>query len=74
MTLSVKTCIVCTSMHIKKNKIYKLFVNYTCYWKICARIDGASNQQRKLQINKNYVPSYSPVYGEFENLCFVSVA
>ena len=27
--------------------------------------------QRKLQINKNYVPSYSPGYGEFE--MFVSV-
>ena len=37
-------------------------------------IDGASNQQRKLQINKNYAPSYSPDNGEFENLCFISIA
>ena len=29
---------------------------------------------KKLQINKNYTPSYSPGYREFENLCFVSVA
>jgi len=35
-------------------------------------IDGASNQQKKLQI-KN-IPSYSPGYGGFENLCFVSKA
>ena len=33
-----------------------------------------SNQQRKLQINKNYTPSYFPGYGEFENICFISVA
>ena len=26
--------------------------------------------QRKLQINKNYTPSYSPGYGKFENLLF----
>jgi len=44
------------------------------YWKIFTRIDGASNQQRKLQINKNYMPSCSPGYGKFENFCFVSVA
>ena len=37
-------------------------------------IDGASNQQRKLQINKNYIPAYSPGYGEFKNLCFAFVA
>ena len=34
-----------------------------------------SNQQRNLQINKNYIPSCFPSYGEFENnICFVSVA
>ena len=39
------------------------------------RVNGASNQQRKLQINKNYISSYYlPGYGEFENLCFISVA
>ena len=30
---------------------------------------------KKLQINKkNYTPSYLPGYGEFKNLCFISVA
>ena len=41
--------------------------------KIFISIDRARNQQRKLQINKNYAPSYSPDDGEFENLCFVSI-
>jgi len=36
--------------------------------KIITRIDGASNQRRKLQINKNYKPSKSPGYVEVENL------
>ena len=48
--------------------------NYACYWKIITKIDGASYQQRKLQVNKNYIPSYLPSYGEFKNVCFVSVA
>jgi len=42
--------------------------------KIIKMTDGASNQQRKLQISKNYIPSYSPDYEKFENLCFISVA
>jgi len=32
------------------------------------------DQQRKFQINKNYIPYKLPGYGEFENPCFVSVA
>ena len=78
VTHSAKTCIVHRSMYIRtfieKSKIKNYLWNYACYWKIFTRIDGASNQQRKLQINKNYIPSYSPGYGKFKNLCFVSVA
>ena len=70
LTLSTKTRIVCTSMLIeKKNK--QLFVSS---WKIFTRIDVAGNQWRKLQINKPYIPSYSPGYGEFKNYCFIFVA
>jgi len=53
-------------MHIEKK-----MQNLKIICEIFTRIDGASNQQRKLQINKNYTPSYSPGYGEFKNL-FVS--
>ena len=75
VTLSMKARIVRTSMHIEKKTKFKNYLwNYTCYWKIFTRIDGASNQQSKLQINKNYILPCSPGYGEFENLCFVSVA
>ena len=55
----------------KKTKLKNYLWNY---WKIFTRVDGASNQQRKLRMNKNYIPSYSPGYGELEILCFVSVA
>ena len=71
VTLLAKTCIVCTSMHAywrKKTKFQSSLWNYACCWKIFTRIDGARNQQMKLQINKNYMPSYLPGYGEFENL------
>jgi len=53
VTLWAKTRIVCTSMHIEN--FYSYLWNYACYWKIFTRIDGASNLQRKLQINKNYI-------------------
>ena len=33
---------------------------------IFTSIYGASNQQRKPQINNNYIPSYTPIYGEFD--------
>jgi len=58
----------------KKNQILKLFVKLRMLLQKFTRIDGASNQWRKLQINKNYIPSYSPGYGEFENRWFVSAA
>ena len=48
--------------------------NYAFYRKIFTKIDGASNQWKKLQINKYYILSNLPGYGEFETLCFVSVA
>jgi len=56
---------------LKKTKFKNCLWNYASYWKMFTR---ASNQQRKLQINKNYVPSYSSSYGEFKNLCLVTVA
>ena len=62
VTISAKTHIVCSSMNIEKKMKFK---DYLYYWKI---FTGAINQQRKLQINKNYIPSYSPGYGKFENL------
>ena len=35
---------------------------------------GPAISKGSFKINKNYAPSYSPGYAEFENLCFVSVA
>ena len=70
----MKNHIVRTSMYIEKTKFKYYLWNYACYLKKFARIDGASDQRRKLQINKNYTLSHLPSYGEFENLCFVFVA
>ena len=76
VTISAKTHIVCTSIYIREKTKFKIIceIMHACYWKIFTRIDGASNQWRKLQINKNYTPSYSLSYGEFENLCFISLS
>ena len=80
VTHSAKTCIVHRSMYIRtfieKSKIKNYLWNYACYWKIFTRIDAASNKGRKLQINKNYIPSYSPGNGELKNcffFCFCSL-
>ena len=75
VTLSAKTRIVRTSMQMHSYWKKKQNCEIThATQKIFTRIDGASNQWSKLHINKNYMPSYSPGYGEFENLYFVSVA
>ena len=73
VTLSAKTHIIRTSMYIEKKKR-----NLTIICEIMHAtgkyLQGASNQQRKLQINKKYTPSYSPAYGVFEKFSFISVA
>ena len=62
--------------------------NPTCshkhaYWekqnfKIIHKITDATRKNMQVfigkEINQNYIPSYSPVHGEFKNLCFVMVS
>ena len=48
-----------------------------CYFvfKNQSHYSGVRGQRVKsTKKTKNYIPSYLPGYGEFENLCFVSVA
>ena len=82
MTISVKTRIACTKKKKKKKKKKK-----TQNLKIiCEIVHAAGNYEQELMEPSNSkesfkstktiysVPPYLPGYGEFENLCFVSVA
>ena len=73
VTISVKTCIVHTCMYIEKNKNLKNYLwNYASYFgKYLQGLMGPAISKGSFKSNK---PCYSPGYGEFENLCFVSVA
>jgi len=63
-------------VHWKKKKEFKNYLwNYACYRKIyLQRLIGPAISKGSFKSTKLYILSYSPGYGELENLCFVSIA
>ena len=67
VTISAKTCIVRTNMYVKKKQFKSYLWKYACYLQ---GLMGPAFSKRSFKS----IPSYLPGYGEFENLCFVSMA